>query len=134
MPSTLLSLFSKLTDLRRDEGKMYPLAPMLLYILLAMLAGAVSYRQVHAFIPIHPRRLNATFGAPLRKLPAYTTLRFILHGLNAAELERVLRQHSGGLAVSGTHAPDARDWVAIDGKPLRGSFDAFKNPKKRRMS
>jgi hypothetical protein len=48
MPNTLLSLFSQVADPRRDQGKMYPLAPILLFTVLAMLAGARSYRQVHA--------------------------------------------------------------------------------------
>ena len=47
MPMTLLSLFSQVSDPRRDQGKMYPLAPILLFTVLAMLAGARSYRQVH---------------------------------------------------------------------------------------
>ena len=31
MPSTLLSLFSQVSDPRRGQGKMYPLAPILLF-------------------------------------------------------------------------------------------------------
>jgi hypothetical protein len=56
------------------------------------------------------------------------TLRFILHGLDAGQLERVFRQHAAGLAL-----PVADDvaaiYVAIDGKTLRGSFDAFNDGK-----
>ena len=73
-------------------------------------------------------RLNAAFGVLLRKAPAYTTLRFILRGLDAAQLERVFRQHAAGLptpvADDGTAA-----CVAIDGKTLRGSFNAFNDRK-----
>jgi hypothetical protein len=129
MPSTLLSLFSELSDPRRGQGKIYPLAPILLYTVLAMLAGAVSYRQVHAFIRIHLERLNATFGTPLRKAPAYTTVRFILRGLNGAELERVFRQHAADLTEPGGEGAGAPACVAIDGKTLRGSFDAFNDRK-----
>jgi hypothetical protein len=64
---------------------------------LAMLAGARSYRQVHAFIRTHLDRLNAGFGVSVRKAPAYTTVRFILRGLEGAELERVFRQHAAAL-------------------------------------
>jgi hypothetical protein len=84
MPITLLLLFSQVGDPRRGQGKMYPLAPILLFTVLAMLAGAVSYRQVHAFIRTHLDRLNSTFGVFLRKAPAYTTLRFILQGLDGS--------------------------------------------------
>ena len=49
MQSTLLSLFSQIADRRRGQGQTYPQAPILLFTVLAMLAGARSYRQVHAF-------------------------------------------------------------------------------------
>lgn len=129
MPSTLLSLFSELPDPRRRQGKMYPLAPILLFTVLAMLAGARSYRQVHAFIRTHLDRLNGEFGLSLRRAPAYSSVRFILHGLDADEMERRFRDHAACLAevpVEGAVTPRA---VAIDGKTLRGSFDAFHDRK-----
>ena len=125
MPSTLLSLFSQVADPRRGQGKMYSLAPILLFTVLAMLAGARSYRQVHAFIQAHLDRLNRAFGLSLRRAPAYTSVRFILHGLDAEQMELVFRDHAAGLAEgAGLLAA-----VAIDGKTLRGSFDAFHDRK-----
>lgn len=134
MPSTLLSLFSQVSDPRRDQGKMYKLAPILLFTVLAMLAGARSYRQVHAFIRMHLDRLNGGFGTSLRRAPAYSSVRFILHGLDPAEMERAFRDHAAGLAAApaeGARAPAAvaPPAVAIDGKTLRGSFDAFHDRK-----
>jgi len=108
---------------------MYPLPAILLFTVLAMLAGAESYRQVHAFIDIHRNRLNTVFGVSLRKAPAYTTLRFILRGLDGAQLERVFRQHAAELSTPVTGDSHAPICVAIDGKTLRGSFDAFNDRK-----
>jgi hypothetical protein len=129
MQSTLLSLFSEVSDPRREQGKMYSLAPILLFTVLAMLAGAVSYRQVHGFIRIHLDRLNAAFGVSVRKAPAYTTLRFILRGLDGAQLERVFRQHAADLPTPAAEEGASPICVAIDGKTLRGSFDAFNDRK-----
>jgi hypothetical protein len=129
MQSTLLSLFDQVSDPRRGQGKMYPLPPILLFTVLAMLAGAMSYRQVHAFIRVHLNRLNAAFGLSLRKAPAYTTVRFILRGLDAAELERVFRRHAAELSAAKPETGDTPICVAIDGKTLRGSFDAFNDRK-----
>jgi len=129
MQSTLLSLFAQVSAPRRGQGKMYPLPPILLFTVLAMLAGATSYRQVHAFIRIHLDRLNSVFGVSLRKAPAYTTVRFILRGLDGAQLERVFRQHAAELSTPVAHDGDAPICVAIDGKTLRGSFDAFHDRK-----
>ena len=127
MSSTLLSLFSQLPDPRRGQGKMYPLAPILLFTVLAMLAGARSYRQVHAFIRAHLDRLNSGFGLSLRRAPAYSSVRFILHGLDAEEMERVFRDHAAGLVAEPVEG--AATGVAIDGKTMRGSFDAFNDRK-----
>ncbi|MDE2171473.1 MAG: transposase family protein, partial [Sphingomonadales bacterium] len=40
MTPTLLSIFAEIPDPRRGQGKMYPLAPILLFTVLAMLSGA----------------------------------------------------------------------------------------------
>lgn len=129
MPSTLLSLFSQVSDPRRGQGKMYPLAPILLFTVLAMLAGARSYRQVHSFIRTHLDRLNDGFGVSLRRAPAYTSVRFILQGLDADEMERVFRAHAACLAKAPVDSASMLPAVAIDGKTLRGSFDAFHDRK-----
>ncbi len=129
MSSTLLSLFSQVADPRRDQGKMYPLGPILLFTVLAMLAGARSYRQVHAFIQAHLSRLNGSFGLSLRRAPAYSSVRFILQGLDADEMERAFRQHAAALAEPDGETGAAPLAVAIDGKTLRGSFDAFNDRK-----
>ena len=127
MSSTLLSLFSELPDPRRGQGKMYPLAPILLFTVLAMLSGAVSYRQVHAFIKTHLALLNVAFGLSLRRAPAYSSVRFILRGLDGAALESVFRRHAAAL---GSSPEDGKPvCVALDGKTLRGSFDAFNDRK-----
>ena len=63
---TLLELFSQLSDHRRAEGKLYPLPQILVFCLLAMLAGATSYRKMHEFIMVHFRRLSRLFPSKMR--------------------------------------------------------------------
>ena len=132
MSPTLLSFFAEVPDPRRGQGKMYPLAPILLFTVLAMLSGAVSYRQVHAFIKAHLDRLNAAFDLSLRRAPAYSSVRFILRGLDGAALESAFRRHAATLGAGGIEAGYTAAkpvCVAIDGKTLRGSFDAFNDRK-----
>jgi len=96
MPSTLLSLFRQLPDPRRDQGKMYPLAPILLFTVLAMLAGAVlsSGSRVHPD-PSGPAERRVWFvSAPRAR---HSSVRFILRGLNAEEMERAFRDHAACL-------------------------------------
>jgi hypothetical protein len=88
---------------------------------LAILAGATSYRRIRLFIGAHRERLNATFGARFRRTPAVNTLRVLLHALDAAEIEAAFRRHAKHLGDTAT--PPGRRVIALDGKTLRGSFD-----------
>ena len=107
------------------------LSTVLLYAILAMVAGANSYRQMHEFIRVHRQRLNEAFGLELPYSPSYTGLRLILQGVDAEALEAAFRRHAASLptppAVEGLTA------IAVDGKTLRGSFDAFNDRKAAHM-
>lgn len=127
MPASLLEILRSIPDHRRNEGKRFDLATVLLYGVLSMVAGANSYRQMHEFIRIHLQRLNEAFGLRLSYPPSYTGLRLILQGVDPAALEAAFRQHAA--SISPPPAPRGLVAVAIDGKTLRGSFDAFSDRK-----
>src|SRR5512134_540228 len=124
--SLLRNCLMTIPDPRRAQGKLYDLPHLLLFSILAVAAGATSYRRVHQFIATHWQRLNQAFGCPWKRAPAYTSIRYALQGLNAAEVERVFRTHAAALAGEPTAARPA---VALDGKTLRGSLDRFKDRK-----
>ncbi len=130
MPLEFLDLLSQIPDPRRAQGKKWQLGPVMLATILAILSGAASYRKVHGFMAIHRTRLNAAFGFGWRAAPAYSAVRTILRGLDGAEVERVFRRHAARLN-DGAAAQDAPSppVVAIDGKTLRHSFDAFNDRK-----
>ena len=117
----LLAALEGIPDPRRRQGRRYPLAPLLLFSVLAILAGDASYRGILIFIGVHRERLNATFGTRLRRAPAVNTLRDLLHALDPAEIEDAFRRHAEHLGDA-TTAPGQR-FIALDGKTLRGSFD-----------
>ena len=56
----LLAALEQIPDPRRRQGQRYRLAPLLLFTVLAILAGATSYRRIRLFILAHRERLNAT--------------------------------------------------------------------------
>ena len=66
MPSLtpFLTLLTEIEDPRRAEGKLYRLPHVLLFAILAMLAGANSYRAIHSFIDVHLARLRDSFALP----------------------------------------------------------------------
>jgi hypothetical protein len=117
----LLAALEGIPDPRRRQGQRYGLAPLLLFAVLAVLAGATSYRRIRLFIGVHRERLNATFGARFRRAPAVDTPRALLHAPDPAEPEAAFRRHAEHLG--GAAAPAARRVIALDGKTLRGSFD-----------
>ncbi len=94
---------------------------MLLFAVLAVLAGATSYQSIITFISLHRERLNQTFGAHFRRAPALNTLRNRILALDPADLEAVFRRHARGLHEAA--AGQGLRTVALDGKTLRHSFD-----------
>jgi hypothetical protein len=123
MAASLLEILRSVPDHRRREGQRFELSTVLLYAILAMVAGANSYRQLHEFIRIHRQRLNEAFNLSLRYAPSYSGLRLILQGIDSAALEEAFRRHASALPTPAAH--DGATAVAVDGKTLRGSFDAF---------
>ena len=132
MSPSLLEVLRSIPDRRRAEGKRFDLATVLLYTILGMVAGANSYRQMHEFIRVHRQRLNEAFGLALRYPPSYTGLRDILQGVDPKALEAAFRAHAS--AITSTAPPrEGLVAVAVDGKTLRGSFDAFADKKAAHM-
>lgn len=124
----LASCLAAIPDRRRAEGKMYGQVGVILFAIIAMLSGARSYRQIHTLIKRRLALLNAAFpDAALRRAPAYTSVRGILHQLDPTELERAFRRHAERLDRSCATTPSR--FIAIDGKTLRQSFDAFADRK-----
>jgi hypothetical protein len=116
-------VFQERPDPRRAQGRRYELPYILLYAVLAVLAGAIGYRRIQRFMDIHRERLNAVFGTRWKRAPAHTAVRDILQGLNEQDLEPALRRHSRVLLSEESEPKGLR--LAIDGKGLKGSFDHF---------
>src|SRR3954454_14647595 len=117
----LLAALEEIHDPRRPQGRRYSLSHLLLFSVLAVLAGATSYQKIITFIAVQRDRLNAAFGAGLRRAPAVNTLRSLFLALDRDDLEGAFRRHARELnrAVQVT----GRRTIALDGKTLRGSFD-----------
>jgi hypothetical protein len=100
-------------DHRRDAGKRYPLASLLLIAIAAMLAG----RRDQLGIVRWGRRLSqealTVIGIHRNRVPAPSVWCELFQGLDIAALERVLGHWVRGEQSAGH--------VAIDGKRLRGS-------------
>jgi DDE family transposase len=116
----LLSALEEVADPRRRQGTRYPLAHLLLFSVLAVLAGATSYRGIVTFLAVHRDRLARIYGVRLRRAPAVNTLRNLFLTLDPQALEAAFRRHARHLGEARPGGPRA---VALDGKTLRRSFD-----------
>ena len=123
----LLDALGEVPDPRRAEVKRYPLAPLLLFTVLALLSGATSYRRIIIFLDQRRLALNAVFGVALRRAPSVNTLRSVLQELDGEALEQAFRRHAEGLLPAAE--PGRMAVVALDDKTLKGSFDHLNDRK-----
>ena len=119
----LLDLLADIADPRRAEGKLHALPHVLLFAILAIVAGSNSYRGVVSFIDVNRAKLNRAFGLTWRRAPAHTAIRYILKGLDPIAVEAAFRRHAAQLNAARTDPGHGS--IALDGKTLRGSFDKF---------
>jgi DDE_Tnp_1-associated len=118
--SSLIEIFAEIHDRRRAQAKQYPLPQILMFCVIGILSGAISYSKLHTFIRVRFKLLNAAFPSKMRKPPSYSQMREILVGLDASELETAFRKHAADLVE-----PGVGQVIAADGKALRGSFDGM---------
>jgi hypothetical protein len=119
----LLELLAQVPDPRRGQGQIYKLPYVLLFAILAVVTGGNSYRSIVTFIDVHRRKLNEAFGLDWKRAPAHTAVRYILQGLDPAQVEAVFRQHAARLHQACGNSGQGS--IALDGKTLRGSVDNF---------
>jgi len=128
----LVSLLATIPDPRRAEGKLYLLPHVLLFSIFAIVSGANSYRSIRTYVKVHREKLNTVFGISWKKAPTHTTIRYILHGLNAEAVEKAFRTHAAALNSASEGGSNTRV-IAFDGKTLRGSFDNFTDTKAKQV-
>ena len=97
--------------------------------LLGVVTGANSYRRYSCVLDANREQLNAYFGLNWEAAPGYTSIRYILLKLDPANVDAIFREHASGDSME-----VAGKWkLAIDGKVLKGSFDAFKDKRARQV-
>ena len=97
---------------------MYDLPHVVLCCILAVAAGADSYRAIVRFIDVRLGWLQQHTALAWRRAPSHTGLRAIL--LDQPALEQALRRRAKTALAAEPVAS-----IAIDGKTLRGSLDRF---------
>lgn len=116
MAVDLIQSLQEIRDFRASQGKRYPLWLILLLVIMGTLSGCRGYQALEDFGVRHYQALSEKLGLTVNRLPSDTTFRRILHRLDF----HLLAQQFGQWASSTSNIePD--DWVAIDGKTIKGT-------------
>lgn len=123
----LTTFFADIKDFRRPQGQKYELHNILLLSVIAILCNAKSYRDISRFIKGNFTEIKRELSLSWKRPPAYTTIRNIIKGLDAYELEAAFRGFTQSQTRYGFN--DKVVHIAVDGKVLRHSFDNFEDKK-----
>ena len=94
----LLSYMEVVVDPRRSQGKRYDLPHLLLFSVLALLSGAVSYRDIARFMKVRHEALNALFKLRWKGSPSKSMLKDTLCALDIEGIEQAFRAYSRALS------------------------------------
>lgn len=117
---SIYAAMQHLTDKRRKQGKRYPLALVLTYILLAKAAGETTLQAIAEWIELRGRWLQEVLPGVRESFPCPATYSNVLRAVDPEEINQVLMSLLTR-ARAHTRQPGDQEHVALDGKTLRGT-------------
>lgn len=123
MINSLIEELKKVKDFRKSRGKRHELWVILTIIILALLMGNVTYKQIDNFRKSEANKLIKLLGFPSKKLPSYSTIRRVMLGINLIEIELVFQS----MVSKYYWKKEGLDWVVIDGKSLKNTLINYEN-------
>lgn len=119
-PQGLLDRLRALTDRRGERGRRYELAPLLLLIVFAKLAGEDTPCAIADWVASRADEVRQSLHLDWTRMPHHNTIRRVLAlVVEPQELDRVVGEHLGSLPEVGTSR-----LIAFDGKTVRGTISA----------
>src|SRR5258708_297334 len=116
---SLYSRFQGLPDQRKPKGKRYSLATILVILCLAKLCGEDRPSGIAEWAKHRGEWVVKVLGLKRESMPHHNTYRRILaKGVNADELEQLVRKHFENSGEGGYKVV-----IWMDGKVLRGTID-----------
>ena len=116
MGANLITSLQEIKDFRASRGRRYPLWLILLLIVMGTISGCRSYYALEDFGARHYRAVSEQLGLEVTRLPSDTTFRRILQKLDFETLAQQFEQWA-----SRTIDIQAGEWVAMDGKSIKGT-------------
>lgn len=119
--SSLISYLKQVKDWRDSSGKRYPLWWILLIVILGLMVGCLSYRDLSAFAKNHHHYLIRLANNSQLKVPSYSTIRRIMMGIENDNFIQVFNQW----AIQLSSEEEMTDWIAIDGKSIKSTLTDY---------
>jgi predicted transposase YbfD/YdcC len=117
---SLFAALTKLTDRRDARGLRYALVTVLVYLILAKLAGEDHLRGIAQWVALRKKALAGVLGLAKVQAPHATTYsRILRYAVDVEELERVTRDFFASQPEAGKSVV-----LNLDGKTLRGTIPA----------
>jgi hypothetical protein len=116
---SLLEILNEITDVRRAEGKVYPLSMLLIISIMAIMSGYHGYRALADFITANREDLLELFKPKDDKLPSFQTIRRALIAINFNEFSTKFHEWA-----SSKIDIDKNEWFSMDGKAIKGTIEA----------
>jgi predicted transposase YbfD/YdcC len=116
--NSLFAFFTRVTDPRHARGKQYPLALLLVLILLAKLCGENTPTGIADWVTYRMEELAEMNLLPKKKAPCHMTYRRVLQRMvSPEELERLLSKYHQSCLRK-----DSELVLSLDGKTVRGTI------------
>lgn len=119
----LFQFFRFVKDFRSKRGKRYQLSSILTIIFSGFCCGCSTYQEIYQFSQENAQFfvnfLNLTSG----KIPSYSTIRRVIMGLEEEDLFSIFYP----MIDSNYDHEDVQDYIAIDGKTLKGTVTNYGN-------
>jgi hypothetical protein len=119
----IVEAFSDLIDTRCGTGSRHPQALCLAIFTVAVAAGNKGFLAIGDWLKAHKVELVELFQPPKGRIPSYSTIRRTLMRTEYQSYSACLSRFFGVL-------PLPRETIAMDGKVVRGSYEAISDDPK----
>ena len=82
MINSILENLKKVNDFRKNQGKRHDIWVVLSIIVLSLLTGNSSYKQMEMFSKINQNKPRNVLNMPSKKSPSYSTIKRVIIEFN----------------------------------------------------
>lgn len=118
----LFHFFRFVKDFRSKRGQRYELSTILTIIFSAFCCGFSTYQDIYQFSQENAQFFIDFFSITSSKLPSYSTIRRVIMGLEEEDFFSIFYP----MIDSNYNHEDIQDYIAIDGKTLKGTVSNYK--------